>query len=254
MKRLILTIIAVIMIITGSAMLVHGQEINIDITTETEKITVVENITADSESIDFIYIAGYPLERIVVINGNTVSLPETYNLPYAINLTAENIAIADYYEVRYSLDKDTGFFKKMFLECNTTLISITFNGEEIFTGFDFKEGSSFTVELQKPTQIQTEIIPTWIYIVIIILTALLIVSLVMTAKKQKTTKTKEVIGASEELLSTKKSLLMESLKDIEKRHRSKEISDDTYHKLREQYKQQAVETMKKLEDMKSKIK
>ncbi len=254
MKRLILTIIALILIITGSAMLVHGQEITIDITTETESISVIENITADSESIDFISIAAYPLDRIVVINGNTVALPEMYNLPYSINLTEQNIAIADYYEVKYSLDKDAGFFKKMFLEYNTTLISITFDGTEIFTGSDLKTGSSFTVELQKPTQIQTEIIPTWIYIVIIILIVLLIVVLAMKTKKQKSTTKKENIGASEELLDTKKSLLMETLKDIEKRHRAKEISDDTYHKLREQYKQQAVETMKKLEDMNSKIK
>ena len=44
------------------------------------------------------------------------------------------------------------------------------------------------------------------------------------------------------------------LKDIEKKHRAKQISDDTYHKLRDQYKQEAVETMKQLEDKKSKIK
>ena len=47
---------------------------------------------------------------------------------------------------------------------------------------------------------------------------------------------------------------MSLLKDVEKQHRAKQISDDTYHKLKEQYKQQAVETMKKLEDTKSEIK
>ena len=73
------------------------------------------------------------------------------------------------------------------------------------------------------------------------------------SKKQKSPKIREAAVASEELLTTKKALLMSLLKDIEKQHRSKEISDDTYHKLKERYKQEAVEAMKQLEDMKSKV-
>ena len=47
---------------------------------------------------------------------------------------------------------------------------------------------------------------------------------------------------------------MSLLKDLEKQYRAKEISDDTYHKIKEQYKQEAVETMKKLDDItKSKV-
>jgi len=65
-------------------------------------------------------------------------------------------------------------------------------------------------------------------------------------------KIKDIAGESEELLNTKKMLLMSFLKDIEKQHRSKQISDDTYHKLKERYKQEAVEAMKQLEDLKSK--
>ena len=47
---------------------------------------------------------------------------------------------------------------------------------------------------------------------------------------------------------------MNILKEIEKQHRSKHISDDTYHKLKEQYKNEAVEAMKKLDDMKTRKK
>ena len=46
---------------------------------------------------------------------------------------------------------------------------------------------------------------------------------------------------------------MSILKDIEKQHRSKQISDDTHHKLKEYYKQQAVEIMRKLEDKESEV-
>ena len=81
---------------------------------------------------------------------------------------------------------------------------------------------------------------------------LIIVSFIRPSKKTKTTKKKEATAESEELLTTKKALLMEVLKDIEKQHRAEKISDDTYHKLRDQYKQEAVETMRTLE--KSKVK
>ncbi len=250
-KRAILAIIALIMIVTGGAMLAYGQEINIDIKTETEKISVVENITVDSEQIDFIDIWEYPLDRIVVINGNTVTLPEMYNLPYSINLTEQNIALSDYYEVKYSLSKDTTSFGKIFIY-NTTSILVTFDGDLIFAADTLEKQISFTVELQKPTQSQTtkETIPTWVYIIIIILVVLLIVLFAISTKKQKSTTKKEGIGGSEELLTTKKALLMETLKEIEKRHRGKQISDDTYHKLKDEFKQDAVESMKKLEDLK----
>ena len=72
-------------------------------------------------------------------------------------------------------------------------------------------------------------------------------------KKQRT-KAKKSIVESEETLNTKKALLLSLLKDIEKKHRAKGISDDTYHKLKERYKQEAVDAMKQLEDMKSKVK
>ena len=75
-----------------------------------------------------------------------------------------------------------------------------------------------------------------------------------TLKKQKSVKIKEIASGSEELLNTKKTLLMSLLKEIEKQHRANQISDDTYHKLKERYKQEAVEAMKHLEDMKSKVK
>ena len=52
------------------------------------------------------------------------------------------------------------------------------------------------------------------------------------------------------MLATKKALLLSLLKDVEKKHRAKDISDETYNKLKEEYKQQAVTVMKKLEDIK----
>jgi hypothetical protein len=83
---------------------------------------------------------------------------------------------------------------------------------------------------------------------------LLGVTAIYSIKKQKPGKKRDTSTGSEEFLTTKKTLLMSILKEIEKQHRSKKISDDTYHKLKEQYKQDAVDAMKKLEDIKSKVK
>jgi hypothetical protein len=59
---------------------------------------------------------------------------------------------------------------------------------------------------------------------------------------------------SKEVLSTEKTLLMDILKQIEKLHRTKKMSDDTYHKLKEYYKQETIEIMRQLENLNSEIK
>ena len=141
------------------------------------------------------------------------------------------------------------------------VLQITFDGTEIYTGNILTTGGFLKVALQKEPEPQTitetkteEAIPIWIYVIIIVLIIFLLVSFMRPAKKQTSPKIKETAAISEELLTTKKALLMSLLKDIEKQHRAKEISDDTYHKLKDRYKQEAVEAMKQLEDMKSKIK
>ena len=149
-------------------------------------------------------------------------------------------------------------FQKTLLR-DTDSITVSYDSIEIYSSIDLTSGISLTLSLEKVTQYQestetVENIPNWIYIIIVILIILLIISFVRPSKKQKTTTKKELISGSEELLSTKKALLMSLLKDIEKQHRAKEISDDTYHKLKEQYKQEAVITMKQLEDIQSKVK
>jgi len=53
-----------------------------------------------------------------------------------------------------------------------------------------------------------------------------------------------------EILELKKKLLLDSLKELEKEYRSKKISDHTYTRLREEYKSQAVDVMKKLDEIK----
>jgi hypothetical protein len=68
-------------------------------------------------------------------------------------------------------------------------------------------------------------------------------------RKQRTRETQKIIE-SEEILSNKKTLLLSLLKDLEKKYRAKELSEDTYNKLKDDFKQQAVNVMKKLDDIK----
>ncbi len=187
----------------------------------------------------------------ILVNSNALD-PEIQNEnEYVCNISSLGIKKEDSTQVKisYKLDKNVEFTKKIVR--STDSISVIFDQEEIYTATNLAPGSSFNLQLYKPTE-QTL---NWFYTVLILLLLVLIVVLVAYAfRKQKSTKIKQTAGETEELLSTKKTLLMSLLKDVEKQHRAKHISDDTYHKLKERYKQEAVETMKQLEDINSKVK
>lgn len=259
------------MMVVGLAIMANGQDINtntynIEITTEDDFFSVVESLKVDigsSESISF-WIQGYPTDLVILINGSNVDYLQTLPIEehtYLCNISGLDITTDTTIQLTYTLDGKTTEFEKT-LQYNTTSMNISFDGTDIYTGSSLKSKSSLNVALQKPatsvitkTNTKTEYkAPDWIYIIIIALIIIVLLSFVFPSKKQKTTKKKEATSGSEELLSTKKTLLMELLKEIEKQHRAKQISDDTYHKIKEQYKQEAVEAMKKLEDSKSKVK
>jgi hypothetical protein len=252
-KRLIVAIIGIAMIIAGSAMLVYGQEMDIDITEDSDSITVTERISIEAVSGDVIefWIKEGATDIQLKYEGTDVVLTHVTGTNIYVSNVSFLSLLSDF-ELSYKLDKGTTEFQKELLY-NFSSLTITFDGVEIFSGTNLKTGNIINVALQEEAESQTvtvENIPTWIYIVIIVLVALLIASLIRSGGKQKAVAKKESTGGSEELLSTRKSLLMEILKEIEKKHRSKQISDDTYHKLKNEFKQDAVETMKKLDDMK----
>jgi len=130
-------------------------------------------------------------------------------------------------------------------------ISVTFDQEEIFTGTNLALGATIDLQLYQPAEPTLDL---YITFLIILLVILIVVIAMYALRKQKSAKIRVIAGGSEELLTTKKALLMSLLKEVEKQHRANQISDDTYHKLKERYKQEAVEAMKQLEDMKSKVK
>lgn len=254
-KRIVTVIVAIIMIGTGCALIAQSQELDVNITSDDTSISVTENIQFEAISGDFLefWIQNGATDISIIISGDSVDYESIGNNRYSSNVSSyitdeDSLDIT----VTYKLDKYTTKFEKTIIY-NLSLLEITFDGKEIYSGTNLKSESTINVALQKEIEEKTitvETIPTWTYIIIIVLIILLIIVLITSAKKPKSKTKKEGVGGSEELLATKKSLLMETLKEIEKRHRGKQISDDTYHKLKGEFKQDAVEAMKQLEDLK----
>ena len=235
-------------------------------TIETENHKIVISKNADAISV----------KETIIIKGNS---QEYYDLIYfSVNSDAENINVLiqnsevsftyeenkDAYlcnissfgipqlssiqlSISYNIPSTVKIFEKTFV-INSTNVTVTFNEKTIFSGNNLKEGNSFRLLLYEPTEAP---ISWYIVLSIVLLVILLAVTTIYSFRKQKTTKIKESSYESEELLQTKKSLLMSLLKDLEKQHRAKKISDETHNKLKEHYKQQAVETMRKIDDIKS---
>jgi hypothetical protein len=187
----------------------------------------------------------------VLVSNSEVQYHPIGNNEYICNISSFNITEDSSIQltIYYSMDKEIKEFEKT-LTRNTTSISVIFDENEIYSGKDLASGASFTLLLYEPTEMP---VSWYIIVFIILLVILLAVSTLYSFRKQKSSK-RDITNESEELLSAKKTILMSILKDIEKQHRSKQISDDTHHKLKEHYKQQAVETMRKLEDRESEIK
>jgi hypothetical protein len=250
-KRAILTIIALIMIVTGSAMLVYGQKIDVDIKTDNDRINIVEKYSIDfteSDTIAFWIQSGHS-DVVIAINDLAINYTVNDNI-YYVNISKIDITSENIFQVTYNLERDTDEFEKI-IQYETDSFTIIFDENELYSGKNLDAGSSLNLALQHQVLGKTvEDIPTWIYIIIIVLVVLLIILFFVSVRKQKSITKKEEIGGSKELFVTKKSLLMETLKEIEKRHRSKQISDETYHKLKDEFKQDAVEAMRQLEDSK----
>jgi predicted small metal-binding protein len=228
---------------------------NIVISTGDNDLEVAETLTIHGNSnqnysIIKFWVQSEAQKINVIVEENGVSYTSIGNNTYICNISSFNPPIKMVSQIQldisYTLSKDIKNFKKKMIR-NTTTLTVQFDKNNILEESDLKVDTYLNLQLYKPTETP---ISWYIIISISLLIILLVVSTAYLFRKQKLSKVKEIAGESEELLNTKKLLLMSILKDIEKQHRAKQISDDTYNKLKDIYKQQAVETMKKLEDMK----
>jgi len=169
------------------------------------------------------------------------------------NLTAANLSIAPdtsmNLQVTYHLPSTSQSFIQTLLY-NTTLFTVTYTDRNLFQGehllYSPDMNNAILIRLYNPTEAPLNI--TMIIIVFVIVIVVLAVLLLLL--KRQRSKTKKTIAESEETLSTKKTLLLSLLKDLEKQYRAKSISDETYTKIKDEYKQAAVSVMKKLDDLK----
>ena len=259
-----ITMIALVIILFLSQFLTWSNAQNVDtanheivITTEDDYISVVENFliigdTNDRYETITVWVPTTAKDVRVFINDDPPGEVSIAGNEYTYNVTELNLKVNTSAQVilKYKLPKLTKEYTKQIIRV-TTKISIVFDENTIYNGYDISPGYFFTLALDKPTETNLN---TYMITAILLLIIILIIVIVYFSRKPKLSKRREVEAAgSEELLATKKALLMELLKDIEKQHRAKDISDDTYHKLKDQYKQEAVITMKQLEELKSKV-
>lgn len=260
-RKLILLAVGMMLVSLLMVSTVHSQEISsanheIVISTGDEKTAVKETITLQGDADEYaglvdLWVQDGAESINIFVKGSKIE-PTYSGNTYTINLSSMGIEFSAQprIEITYNLDKNIKNFEKELLR-NTSSIEITFNDNVLYTGRDLATGSSIVLSLYQLTET-----PLSIYLIVGILLVIILVAVVTSYmfRRQRATKIKKIASESEELLTTKKELLMELLKELEKQHRANQISDDTYHKLKEQYKQETVEAMKHLEDMKSEVK
>jgi hypothetical protein len=261
MKKLLIIILMVSLILLPNCIAktedsIKIKKYDINIITNNKGIYIEENINIigysnTSYNEIFIWINDNAEDLKIIFFNNEIEATPIGNNNYSIDISSFNISqnTSINIEVKYFNTKNVNDFSKI-LFYNTDIIDIEFNEEKIFTGFDLSVNSNILISLYKPSEAP---ISSYLFIGIFLIVLLSLMSTYYIFRKKKYSKIKNISGESKELLSTKKLLLMSNLKQLEKEYRSKKISDDTYNKLRDHYKKEAVDSMKKLEDIESEV-
>jgi len=256
-----LTILIASLILTSisNAQNINSESHKVTITSEEEYIKIQESFTLSSDSeekhnnISF-WITDKASDVSIFFNDNQIEEEKIVkkNNVYQCNISILNFNMTNQaeIEIKYKIGLTTEGFEKKILR-DTDSFSINYNGENIYTATNMKTDSKITIKLVEK---EDTVLSIYTIVTILLLIILLVVFTVYYLKKQKTTRKEEAVGLSKEYLDTKRNLLLSLLKDIEKKHRAKKISDDTYNKLKERYKNEAVDAMRKLEDLESEVK
>lgn len=195
--------------------------------------------------------------KIIELQSGKELIPLVTGNIRACNLSAENLSLPPNESLTIQLTyylptTEQNFIKTLLYD--TTIFTVTykeadtqwnlFQGEHLLYGTE--GNNAIQIRLYTPTEAPLNIT----MLVIVFLVVLIVLALLFLLLKRQRSKTKKSVVESEETLTTKKSLLLSLLKDLEKQYRAQSISDETYTKIKDEYKQQAVDTMKKLDDLK----
>jgi len=223
-----------------------------------EIIKVTNNGTENATSLRFwIQQDTQGTPKIIELQSGIELIPLITGYIRTCNLSAANLTIEPHasitIELTYYLPSNEQNFVKSLLY-NTTFFSVTYkegnNELNLFQGknllYSSDVNNDMQIRLYKPTEAPLNIT----IIVIVFVIVIIVIALLLMLLRKKRSKTKKSVVESEETLTTKKTLLLSLLKDLEKQYRGKAVSDETYNKIKDEYKQQAVDTMKKLDDLK----
>jgi len=253
MKHTILMLMILACLLTTCTLASGTQTIDISITSSGTGLLVTEEIqyTHDQEEPlqHFSFWADTEATEVqIILVGSNTPIPRINNGNiYTANLTTGNLSLTQgeqaSYQITYHLPALETFNKV--LQRETTSLTVTYKTKELYQGEDLLQDSRHHIRLYLPTEAPLNSV--FIGLVVILVVLLMFMVLLFIRKQRQ--RTRKILNESQELLTTKKALLLSILKDIEKQHRSKDISDDTYSKLKEEYKQDAVEVMKQLDDI-----
>ncbi|MFH1101281.1 MAG: hypothetical protein V1726_04520 [Methanobacteriota archaeon] len=265
MKKLLIPVFLVILcfgvlVPTGNAevtiLMVNSHTITV--TTTNTGLNVVEDLTVKNiwtkpcDTLEF-WIQQNADEVSILAVENNIPLPSTISgNVYSCNLTFLNLSLVSdqtmTLRVTYTLPKTSEVYQKT-TSYDTTSFIVLFNKKELFRSGSLAAGSSLQVLLYQPSEAPVNM--TYLLILLVLVILLITVALLFLGRHRKKTVRSSGVE-SEELLTTQKNLLLTVLKEVEKQHRAKTISDETYTKLKDEYKQQAVLVMKKLDDLEKK--
>lgn len=239
------TIVLFVSVLTGVAGAVNVEKHEVEVTTGDTGFSLNEEINVTRETNDTVFLLWIQSEAtnvVVSVNGKPVVVTGVNNT-FVCNISFFNTTSITFI-VTYVLPKTVNLLEKHILY-NTSSFTVTYDGETLFSGNTLGRDTGLLFSLVK--QVKTEMVGGYL-IYLLILLILIILALAFYSLKKRAVK--PLPYESEELLATKKTLLMNVLKEIEKKHRAKEISDESYRHLKEEYKRDAVEVMRKLEEKK----
>ena len=225
---------------------VINQEISINTIDDTYKVEENLIIEQSQANISF-YVQPGINDLSVIINNTNIDIEALDNNVYQINYSQGLASDQTTIIITYSYPKQASktFTKQFFY--NTSSFSVTLDERNLVSHENIIKDTTLTLYLPDE-QNTTQSINLFTTILIGLLVVLLIVTTIYGLKKRKNGVKRNREVDTSELLTTEKALLMNLLKEIEKKHRDKKISDETYEKLKTHYKQQTVDIMSNLED------
>ena len=222
---------------SGYSMIIESHDISIKRISEGFRVLEEMEVVKANETILLVWIQGEAEDVAIKVNGSEANFSrsgEVYGVELG-NLTRAHV------EIDYLLPKETqNFFKKILQPCKKIIIKL--DGNRVYEGVNLSEGCSLSFSIKERV---IERINYYMYTTLILILILIII-LAYSARKRRTGK---MVTEDPDVLKVKKDLLMNVLKEIEKRHRSKEMSDEVYNRLKEEFKRETVNIVRRLEEM-----